>query len=66
MQGSTHQAPRGMMYDPNHLLNQQGGSAGSRRTGQIPKTPQYNNQKSNSQSQGQPKGSHYEHQQHNE
>ena len=38
------------MYDTNDLLNQQGGSVGSRRLGKIPKPSQHN------QSKGQSKG----------
>ena len=51
-EGHRWRDPECPMYDPNHFLNQQGGSVGSRRTGQVPKSSQYNSQKSNNQSRG--------------
>ena len=49
--------PECPMYDPNHFLNQQGRSAGSKRTEQVPNTSSHSTLKSNSQNRGQPKGS---------
>ena len=40
------------MYDPNHFLNGQGGSAGLERTRQVPNTSSNSTQKSNSQNRG--------------
>ena len=41
-EGHRFKDPECPMYDANHLLNQQGGSAGSRRPGQISKPSQHN------------------------
>ena len=41
-EGHRFKDPECPMYDANHVLNQQGGSAGSRRLGQIPKPSQHN------------------------
>ena len=49
-EGHQFRDPECLMYDANDLLNQQGGSAGSRRLKQIPKPSQPN------QSKGQSKG----------
>ena len=40
------------MYNPNHFLNQQEGSVGSKRTRQVPDTSSHSTQKSNSQNRG--------------
>ena len=56
-EGHQWRDPECPMYDPNHFLNQQGGSVGFKRTGQVPNTSSHSTQKSNSQNRGQPKGS---------
>ena len=51
-EGHQWRDPECPMYDPNHFLNQQGGSVGSKRTGQVPNTSSHSTQKSNSQNRG--------------